>query len=145
MDGRRREGGEAQNIKQELIRQVNAQEDRIRLLTEMEKEYEGFNKAVKTVMQAAGRTRAGHPRPGGQTDDHEQTYAVALEIALGAALQNIVVERENDAKEAIGLPEAAGRRPRYLPAADGHPGRRAPGERYGRIWFCGHRQPSGAV
>lgn len=44
---------------------MNAQEDRIRLLTEMEKEYEGFNKAVKTVMQAAGEKHtAGHSRPG---------------------------------------------------------------------------------
>ena len=30
-------------------------EDRIRLLTEMEKEYEGFSRAVKLVMQAADK------------------------------------------------------------------------------------------
>ena len=53
MDSRRQKAQSAQDAKQELTRQVNAQEDRIRLLTEMEKEYEGFNKAVKTVMQAA--------------------------------------------------------------------------------------------
>ena len=32
-----------------------------------------------------------------------------MEIALGAGLQNIVVDREEDAKAAIALPEAAGR------------------------------------
>ena len=50
MDSRRQKAESAQNIKQELTRQVNAQEDRIRLLTEMEKEYEGFSRAVKLVM-----------------------------------------------------------------------------------------------
>ena len=33
--------------------EVGKLDDRIRMLTEMEKEYEGFTKAVKTVMQAA--------------------------------------------------------------------------------------------
>ena len=33
--------------------EVGKLDDRIRMLTEMEKEYEGFSKAVKTVMQAA--------------------------------------------------------------------------------------------
>lgn len=39
-------------------------EDRIRLLTEMEKEYEGFSRAVKLVMQAAdkGGLRGVHGR-----------------------------------------------------------------------------------
>lgn len=36
-----------------------ALDDRIRLLTEMEKEYEGFSKAVKTVMQAAEKNACG--------------------------------------------------------------------------------------
>lgn len=36
-----------------------ALDDRIRLLTEMEKEYEGFSKAVKTVMQAAEKIHCG--------------------------------------------------------------------------------------
>lgn len=33
----------------------------------------------------------------------KQEYALALEIALGGALQNIVVDREEDAKSAIGF------------------------------------------
>ena len=57
MDSRRQKAQSTQDAKQELTRQVNAQEDRIRLLTEMEKEYEGFNKAVKTVMQAAEKNK----------------------------------------------------------------------------------------
>ena len=34
---------------------MNNLDSRIRLLGEMEKEYEGFNKAVRTVMQASER------------------------------------------------------------------------------------------
>ena len=52
MDSRRQKAEDAQAQKLDLTMKVRAQDDRIRLLTEMEKEYEGFNKAVKTVMQA---------------------------------------------------------------------------------------------
>ena len=46
----------------------------------------------------------------------EQAYAVALETALGAALQNIVVEREEDAKAAIQfLKQRDGGRATFLP------------------------------
>ena len=102
MDSRRQKAESAQNIKQELTRQVNAQEDRIRLLTEMEKEYEGFSRAVKAVMQAADRsTLSGIRGPVASLMSTQPQYTVALEIALGAALQNIVVDRDTDAKEAI--------------------------------------------
>ena len=85
-----------------LGRQANAMEDRIRLLTEMEKEYEGFSRAVKAVMQAADRsTLSGIRGPVASLMSTQPQYTVALEIALGAALQNIVVDRDTDAKEAI--------------------------------------------
>ena len=117
MDSRRQKAQSTQDAKQELTRQVNAQEDRIRLLTEMEKEYEGFNKAVKTVMQAAEKnTLRGIHGPAAGLMTTEQTYAVALETALGAALQNIVVEREEDAKAAIQfLKQRDGGRATFLP------------------------------
>ena len=47
MDGRRRRAEEAQAAKVQLTVDVGALENRIRLLTEMEKEYEGFSRAVK--------------------------------------------------------------------------------------------------
>ena len=46
----------------------------------------------------------------------KQEYALALEIALGAGLQNIVVDREEDAKAAIGfLKQRDGGRATFLP------------------------------
>ena len=55
MEGRRRRAQEAAQQAEQLRRQLAAMEDRIRLLTEMEKDYEGFSRAVKGVMQAADR------------------------------------------------------------------------------------------
>ena len=51
-----------------LTMDVGALDNRIRLLTEMEKDYEGFHKAVKLVCQAQSEP-PGHPRPGGGPDE----------------------------------------------------------------------------
>ncbi len=117
MDGRRQKAESAQAEKLELTLKVRTQDDRIRLLTDMEKEYEGFNKAVKTVMQAAEKnTLRGVHGPVAGLMSTKQEYAVALETALGAALQNIVVEREEDAKAAIQfLKQRDGGRATFLP------------------------------
>ena len=102
MEGRRRRAQEAAQQAEQLRRQLAAMEDRIRLLTEMENDYEGFSRAVKGVMQAADRgTLSGIHGPVASLMTTDPQYTVALEIALGAALQNIVVDRDTDAKEAI--------------------------------------------
>jgi len=90
---------------------------RISLLTEMEKEYEGFNKAVRVVMQAAQHnTLRGVHGPVASLVRVDTRYAVALEIALGAGMQNIVVDREEDAKSAINyLKQRDGGRATFLP------------------------------
>jgi chromosome segregation protein len=75
---------------------------RLHLFREMEREYEGFSKAVRFVMQQAeaGSLRNIHGPVSRliQTDDR---YSVALEIALGSAMQHVVVSAEEDAKQAI--------------------------------------------
>ena len=104
MDSRRKKAEDAAAAKLKLTMDAAALDDRIRLLTEMEKEYEGFSKAVKTVMQAAEKnTLRGIHGPVAGLMTTKQEYALALEIALGGALQNIVVDREEDAKSAIGF------------------------------------------
>ena len=77
---------------------------RISLLTEMEKEYEGFSRAVRTVMQEAARGTLKNVC--GTVADIIKTrdeYTVAIETALGGALQNIVVRTEEDGKAGINL------------------------------------------
>ena len=82
MEGRRRRAQEAAQQAEQLRRQLAAMEDRIRLLTEMEKDYEGFSRAVKGVMQAADRgTLSGIHGPVASLMTTDPQYTVALEIA----------------------------------------------------------------
>ena len=117
MEGRREKAESAAQEKLQLTMDVRKLDDRIRLLTEMEKEYEGFSKAVKTVMQASEKnTLRGIHGPVAGLMTTQKEYAVALEIALGGALQNIVVDREEDAKAAIRfLQQRDGGRATFLP------------------------------
>ena len=92
----------AANTAMQLTMDCGAMESRIRLLSEMEKEYEGFSKAVRFVMQAAEKhTLRGICGPVAGLLQVDDRYTVAIEVALGAGMQNIIVEREEDAKAAI--------------------------------------------
>ena len=77
---------------------------RIAMLTEMEKDYEGFNRAVKTVMREAERgTLRGVHGPAANLLRASDRCALAIETALGAAAQNIVVDTQADGRAAIEL------------------------------------------
>ena len=89
----------------ELTKQIvelNSADSRINMLEEMEREYEGFGGAVKAVMREArrGSLRGVHGTVSELLRTEEQT-ALAIETALGAAIQNVVVDTQNDGKRAI--------------------------------------------
>ncbi|MBR1842781.1 MAG: chromosome segregation protein SMC [Oscillospiraceae bacterium] len=82
----------------------NALTSRIQLLSDMEKDYEGYSRAVKTVMREKGRgTLRGIHGPAGELIKTESRYSIAIETAMGGAMQNIIVGTENDGKAAINL------------------------------------------
>ncbi|MBQ2829776.1 MAG: chromosome segregation protein SMC [Oscillospiraceae bacterium] len=117
MEGRQKCDEEANERKVQLTIEQSNLASRIRLLAEMEKEYEGFNKAVRFVMQSSerGALRGVHG-PVANLMETDREYAVAIEIALGAAMQNIVVDREEVAKAAITLlKQRDGGRATFLP------------------------------
>ncbi len=77
---------------------------RTRLLEELERNLEGFSQSVKVVMREYNRgTLSGIHGPVSRILKAPAEYAVAIETALGAAMQNIVVGTEQDAKRAIAL------------------------------------------
>ena len=77
---------------------------KIRMYQEMEREYEGFSKSVRVVMQEAARGLLQNIYgPVSSLLQTEDTYTVAVETALGAAMQHIVVASEEDAKAAMQL------------------------------------------
>ena len=100
---RQRKLDQAQERCNRLRMDANNLQSRIKLLTEMEQMYEGYSKAVKLLMGEAqrGGLRGVRGPVAGLLHVPDQ-YAVAIEIALGGAMQNIVVERDEDAKQAIG-------------------------------------------
>ena len=79
-------------------------DSRIELLAAMEKEYEGFSKAVKTVMREAshGALKGVHG-PVTNLLRVDDEYALAVETAIGGAMQNIVVDTQYDGRAAIEL------------------------------------------
>ena len=104
MDGRVKRETEAAERRINLAMELNNLNSRIKLLSDMEREYEGFGKAVRVVMQAAeNRALRGIYGPVANLMTVDKRYAVAIEIALGAKMQDIVVDREEDAKAAINL------------------------------------------
>ena len=115
MEERKKKAAAASEQRVQLTMDAGALENRIRLLREMEKDYEGFSKAVKLVCQAKGTLRGIHG-PVANLMKTDGKYSLAIEIALGAGLQNIVVDREEDAKAAIGyLKQRDGGRATFLP------------------------------
>lgn len=74
------------------------------MLMEMEKDFEGFTKSVKGVLAAHKGGRLGGAKVYGALSSLigvSKQYVTAVEALLGGALQNVVVENEQDAKTAI--------------------------------------------
>lgn len=87
---------------EQCSRQIEIKSQRLDMLRAMEREYEGFGQSVRRVMQCAGRGELrGIHGPVSTLIRVEDEYSVAIEIALGAAMQNIVVDNEQSAKIAI--------------------------------------------
>lgn len=87
---------------EKLSRSLDEKESRAKMLSDLEKNMEGFSGAVKSVMkQSNAKALSGIHGPLSQLISVDNAYSTAVEVALGAAMQNIVVSTENDAKRAI--------------------------------------------
>lgn len=84
--------------------EADALRQRIKLLGEMASHYEGYVKGVKTAMTAVRRGELhGVLGPVGELFQVDSRYTVALETALGAAMQNLLVEDEEAGKAVLRL------------------------------------------
>ena len=114
----------ADDDEQKLSRALDAARQRLSVLRELEKNMDGYQNSVKTVMRAASARRLrGIIGPVSSILRVEPGREVAIETALGGALQNIVVENEAAAKAGIALlrSENAGRAT-FLPLDTVQPG-----------------------
>ena len=101
----------------ELTNKLDGVKAKTRVFRAMERDFESYQKSVRLVMQEAQR--------GGLRNIHgpvsrlirtQDSYTVAVEIALGGAMQQIVVGSEADGKAAISfLKRTGGGRATFLP------------------------------
>lgn len=87
---------------QNLLSQRQELGSRLKLLSEMQRDYEGYNLSVKQVlMEAERRGGAGVHGVVASILHAPQKIEKALDMVLGAALQNVVVDRDEDAQAMI--------------------------------------------
>ena len=105
----------------EKVRELTAKLDAVvakaKVFRAMERDFESYQKSVKMIMQEAqrGSLRNIHG-PVSRLIRTEDDYTVAIEIALGAAMQQIIVGSEADGKAAISyLKRTGGGRATFLP------------------------------
>ena len=124
LDGRKKKAEQARERHVRLKMDENALTARIRMLTEMEKLHEGYSKAVKLVMGEVQRGTLHHIHgPVAGLLHVPDQYTVAIETALGGAMQNLVVDREEDGKAVIQyLKRRDGGRATILPLSSIRPG-----------------------
>lgn len=99
--------------------EIEAKNHKVDILEDLEKNMEGFNHSVKTVIKESenGRLR-GVYGPVLRLLSVEKKYSVAIETALGTAAQNIIVENDATAKYAIEmLKRSSSGRATFLPVS----------------------------
>ncbi|MGL4731615.1 MAG: chromosome segregation protein SMC [Clostridium sp.] len=86
----------------ELLAISNKVDANLNMLINLEKQYEGYNKSVKTLMQHVDSKKVrnfdGKCYILGEIIKVDKKFETAIEIALGSSLSNVITENENGAK-----------------------------------------------
>ncbi|WP_462409243.1 chromosome segregation protein SMC [Neobacillus sp. Marseille-QA0830] len=82
----------------QLLQQAKSKKD---MLEEMEEDFSGFYQGVKEVLKERGKRLQGIEGAVAELVTVPKEYQTALETALSASLQHVVVETENHARAAI--------------------------------------------
>lgn len=75
------------------------------MLENLEKQYEGYNRSVKSLMESIQKEKiasASDTKVLGEIFNVKKEYEIAIEIALGAAISNVITKNEEIAKILIG-------------------------------------------
>ena len=88
----------------EMTKSIQDKQSRLRILSELENSYEGYYGGVKAVLSQRDKKISGFEGICGAVGELitlDKKYEVAIEIALGGAVQNIVARNDSDVKKAI--------------------------------------------
>ncbi|QAA33237.1 chromosome segregation protein SMC [Clostridium manihotivorum] len=91
------------------LKALNAEKSKLEanktILSNLEKQYEGYNKSVKILMEHIDKGYLGNNFSScsviGEIISVDKLYETAIEIALGSSISNVVTEDENSAKRLI--------------------------------------------
>lgn len=95
---------ELENEKANIITQIKVFENRKKLLTDLQNEYEGYSYAIKKLLRESEKNAALKKNIVGVVASLikvPQKFETAIEVALGGAVQNVVTFNEEGAKELI--------------------------------------------
>ena len=87
-----------------IVDEIRMKKSRLNFLIETEKEKEGYVKSVKSILIACDRDlnlKKGMHGVLANLISVDKKYETAIEMCLGASLQNIVTENEQDAKKLV--------------------------------------------
>lgn len=87
-----------------ILSEYRIKESKLKFLKETEKEKEGYTKSVKTLLLECEKNTELAKGVNGVLSsliEVDKKYGLAIEMALGGALQNIVTETESDAKKLV--------------------------------------------
>lgn len=94
-----------ENELRELNRVLTKLDANRSMLENLEKHYEGYNRSVKSLMESIHKERiaeADDTKVLGEIFTVDKRYETAIEIALGAAISNVITKNEEVAKVLIG-------------------------------------------
>ena len=117
---------ELKNNYNQLTAKLGEKQGRMNMLVEMEKGLEGYAKSVRDLLKAESDGRYKGKLRGvlSKLISVDKKYITAVETALGNAMQNVVVDDESDAKQAIEfLKENRMGRVTFLPVSTQEPRR----------------------
>lgn len=108
---------EKQTAAEQLRREYEQSKSRLEVLSDVEKNMAGYASSVKAVVTAGRQGRIGGiVGTVAEVIKVDKRYSVAIETALGGALQNVIVNSEETAKRCIRyLKETGGGRATFLP------------------------------
>ncbi|HMM21426.1 MAG TPA: chromosome segregation protein SMC [Selenomonadales bacterium] len=93
--------GEMANAESRLSGKISEHRSRMKVLLDMQNEYEGFGRGPKSVLRANAGWRKAVCGAVAEVISVRDEHVVAVETALGGALQNIIVENDDTAKAAV--------------------------------------------
>lgn len=101
-EGKVRRMNEAKSEADKVRSELDMMQNRYKVLDDVEKNMDGYNRSVKELMRASQQGRmSGIHGTVADVVSIDERYVLAIETALGAAMQNVIVDSEETAKRCI--------------------------------------------